>query len=69
MCAWTTEAQRHKEVREADLIITGIRGQAADSGRDVDPSDIKLFPTSSRPLPILRMGAGAIAYTFALRER
>jgi hypothetical protein len=56
MCARTTEAQRHREGYETDRVITGIRGRAADSWRDVDLSTIKLFPTpSSRLLPILRM--------------
>ena len=39
----------------------GIRGTAADSGRDVDLSSIELLSMSpSRLLPILRMGADAI---------
>ena len=49
---------------------TGIRGSAADSGRDVDLSNSEpLSMSSSRLLPILWTGAGAIWPFYSYRRK
>jgi hypothetical protein len=59
------EPRRHQEDKGGLISVffdvTGIRGFAADSGRDVDPSNFELLSmSSSRLLPIFRIGAGGV---------